>query len=61
MKLNKKMKKIEQRDEIGVDVQIWLWVQVEFMAWQFSRLEPLNGIQWSWVQIPLTPTFYRHF
>ena len=33
MKLNKKMKKIEQRDEIGVDVQIWLWVRVEFMAW----------------------------
>ena len=33
MKLNKKMKKIDQRDEIGVDVQILPWVRVEFMAW----------------------------
>ena len=27
----------------------------------FSRLEHLNGIQWSWVQIPLGPTFYSYF
>ena len=33
MKLNKKMKEIEQRDEIGVDVQSWLWLRVELMAW----------------------------
>ena len=26
------------------------------MAWELNRLEHLNGIQWSWVQIPLKPT-----
>ena len=26
-----------------------------------SRLERLNGIQWSCVQIPLRPTFYSYF
>ena len=24
-------------------------------------IEHLNGIQWSWVQIPLRPTFYSYF
>ena len=28
---------------------------------RMSRLERLNGIQWSWVQIPLRPTFYSYF
>ena len=45
-------------DEIGLAVQSWLWVRVELMAWQLSRLERLNGIQYSWVQIPIKPTFY---
>ena len=27
------------------------------MAWSLSRLEHLNEIQWSWVQIPLRSTF----
>ena len=31
------------------------------MAWELSRLERLNGIQWFWVQIPLRPTFYGSF
>ena len=31
------------------------------MAWQLSRLERLNGIQWSYVQIPHRPTFYSYF
>ena len=31
------------------------------MAWQPSRLERLNGIHWSWVQIPLRLTFYSYF
>ena len=48
-------------DEIGVPVQSWLWVRVELMAWYLSRLESLYGIQWSWVQIPLRPTFYSYF
>ena len=26
-----------------------------------ERLEPLNGIQWSWVQIPLRSTLYGYF
>ena len=26
-----------------------------------SQLEHLNGIQWSWVQISLMPTFYSYF
>ena len=30
------------------------------MAKEVSRLERLNGIQWSWVQIPLRPTFYSY-
>ena len=51
----------EQNDEIGVAVQSWLWVWGEVMAWQLSRLERLNGIQWSWAQIPLRPTFYSYF
>ena len=32
---------------------IWIWF--------LNRLERYNGIQWSWVQIPLRPTFYRYF
>ena len=50
-----------QRDEIGVAVQTWLWVRVELMAWYLSRLEHLNRIQWSWVQISLRSTFYSYF
>ena len=45
-------------DKVGVAVQSWLWVRVEFMAWQFNRLERPNGIQLLWVCIPLRPTFY---
>ena len=48
-------------DEIGAAVQSRLWVQVELMAWYLSRLERLNEIQWSWVQIPLGPTFCSCF
>ena len=51
----------EQIDEIGVAVQSWLWVQVELMAWQLSRLEHLNEIQWSSVQVSLRPIFYNYF
>ena len=50
-----------KNDEIGVAIQSWFWVGVEFMAWQFSQLERLNGIYWSWVDIPLRPTFYSYF
>ena len=45
------------KDEIWVAVQSWLWVRLELMPWYLSQLEPLNKIQWSWVQIPLTPAF----
>ena len=38
-------------DETGVAVQSWLCVRVELMAWLLSRLDRLNGIQWSLVQI----------
>ena len=31
------------------------------MALQLIWLEHLNGIQWSWVQIPVRPTFYTYF
>ena len=48
-------------DEIGVVVQSWLWVQVELMTWKLCQLECLNGIQWSWVQLPLESTFYSYF
>ena len=37
-------------DEVWVAVQSWFWVPVELMAWELSRVEHLNGIQWSWVQ-----------
>ena len=49
------------KDELGVAVQSCLWMQVELMAWEFSRLERLNGIKWSWVQFPHRPTFYSYF
>ena len=49
------------KNEIWVAGQSCLWVQVELMAWQFSWLERLNGIQWSCVQIPLRPAFYSYF
>ena len=50
-----------QRDEVEVAVQNSFWVRVELIIWCLSRLEHLNGIQWSWVQIPLRPTFYSYF
>ena len=57
--LYKELKYLEPKNEkIGVVVQSWLWVGVELMAWEVYRLERLNGIQSSWVQIPLRPTFY---
>ena len=31
------------------------------MAYNLSRLERLNGIHWSWVQIPHWPTFHSYF
>ena len=46
----------EQWDKIGVAVQSWIWERVELIIWELSWLEHLNGIQWSWVQIPLRPT-----
>ena len=49
------------KDELGVAVQSCLWMQVELMAWEFSRLERLNGIKWSWVQFPHRPTFCSYF
>ena len=48
-------------DEIGVPVHSWLWMRIKLMAWYLSWLERLNGIQWSWIQIPLRPTFYGYF
>ena len=50
-----------KNDDSGVAVQRWLWIPVELMAWSFSRLETLKGIQWLWVQIPLRPTSYSYF
>ena len=47
--------------EIGVAVKIWLWVQVEVMAWQVSRLEHMNRIQLLWIQIPLRQMFHSYF
>ena len=47
--------------EIGVAVQSWLWVRLELMIWWLSRLECLNEIQSSLVQIPLRLTFYSYF
>ena len=36
--------------------------ECELNSWpDSSRLERLNGIQWSWVKIPLRPTFYSYF
>ena len=50
------------KNEIGVAVQIWLWLQVELMTCKLSHLERLNEIQWSWdFEISLTPTFYSYF
>ena len=48
-------------DKIEVAVQSWLWVWVELKVWWLSQLKHLNGVQWSWVQIPLRSTFCRHF
>ena len=48
-------------NEIGLGVQSSLLVRVELMAWWFRWLERLNGIQWSWFQISLSPTFYSYF
>ena len=49
-------------DESGVTVQSWLWVQVERMAQdEFSQLERLKKIKWSWVPMPLKATFYSYF
>ena len=48
-------------DVIGVAVQSSLFFRVELMACWLSRLERLNGIQWTWVQIPLMPTFFSYF
>ena len=48
-------------DKIGVATQSMLWLRVEVMTWQISRLEHLNGIQWSRFQVPLRPTFYSYF
>ena len=47
-------------DEIWGTVKSWLWVQLDLMALQLSRVERLNGIQWSRVQIPLRPAFYSY-
>ena len=44
-----------------VAAKSWLWVWLEPMAWQLIRLELLNGIQWSWIQIPFRSTFYSYF
>ena len=49
-------------DNIGVAVQSWLnasWA--DGLIVKVSQLKRLNGIQWSWVQIPLRPTFYSYF
>ena len=51
----------EQKNEIGVAVQTWLSLRAELMAWKLSRLERLNGIQCSWIQVPLRPTSYSYF
>ena len=43
----------------------WNWSNSTKFAlsatWTHCRLERLNGIQWSWVQLTLTPTFYSYF
>ena len=51
----------EQRDQIGVAVQSFLWERLELMVWVLSRLERLNGIQWWCHQIPIRLTFYSYF
>lgn len=33
------------KDEIGISVQNWLWVQVDHMVWEVSHLEYLDRIQ----------------
>ena len=48
-------------DEIGVAVQSFLWVWVELMIWQLSRLEHLNENPWSRFQIPARTNFYCYF
>ena len=50
----------KQKDEIGVVVQSWLWVWVNY-GLIVSPLERLNGIQRSWVKIEIRPTFYSYF
>ena len=36
--------------------------RVQYLSKDFMQVkERLNGIQWSWVQIPLGPTFYSCF
>ena len=59
------MKSDHELHEIGVAVQTWLWVQVNHVLIAQSNclngLNCLNGVQWLWVQIQLTPTFYSYF
>ena len=48
-------------DGIRMAVKNQLWVRVELATWYLSRLEHLNGIQWSWDQATLWPSFYSYF
>ena len=50
-----------RNNEIRVAVQSCLWVRVELKASKLIPLERLNGSQWSWIQIPLSRTFYSYF
>ena len=48
------------RQYVYMYVYVCMYVYI-YIYLYFSRLEHLNGIQWSWVQIPLGPTFYCYF
>ena len=46
---------------IYILIYMYIYIVCIYIVCQLSRLERLNGIQWSWVQIPLRPTFCSYF
>ena len=46
---------------LPLSLSIYIYVYIYIERETARELERLNGIQWSWVQIPLRPTFYSYF
>ena len=43
------------KEKVKIKTQNEKTVETDMDMWR------LNGIQWSWIQIPLRPTFYSYF